>query len=199
MLDNSLDVSHYLSQQQDPFPAMKALLSYPLCNWVNEFFLITREYERGLYFVNYAYSIIYANGHRISPATYEKWDKQLIIRKLVMLDYSNKWSEYITFFNEVLTSRTYSTTFSITSKDKIHEMYIFSEDEFYIKAHFLCFLEERYNITLRKLEREKAGKKTGHLRRHHKFMLSEEEAAIRYEAIIKKLNYLLTSTQTPPC
>lgn len=191
MLENDYSISHYLSHHKDPFPVMKALLSYPLWNWTSQYFLYTREYEKGLDFIEHAYSIIYANGHRVSPSEYEKWDSKLIIKKLVLLDYMNSWDEYIEYFDEVFDTKKYSITYSNTVKENIQDKYIISEDEQYLYVHFLWSMNERYTIFCRKSNRQKAGKKTDHLRRHHKYMLPEDEVKRRFEAIINKLHYVV--------
>lgn len=162
MIDKELDLSHYLIQYKDPFPVMKALLSYPLCNWVNEYFNYTRDYESGLNYVRYCRDIIEVNKEQISPSEGEKWDMYLITLKLNMLDRLNLWQEYIEYFDSLIDKKTY-----------------------------LYYLSARYEIIKRKLNRKNIGKKTDHLKRHQSYMLTEEEMKLRYEAIINKLNFLI--------
>lgn len=162
MLDKDLDLSNYLTQYKDPFPAMKVLLSYPLCNWVNEYFNYTRDFESGLYYISYCRSIIEANREQISPSEYAKWDRYLITLKLNMLDHLNLWEEYIEYYDSLIDSKPY-----------------------------ISYLAVRYEIIKRKLNRKSMGKNTEHLKRHQAYMLNEEEMKARYDAIINKLNFLI--------
>lgn len=164
MLDESLNMSSLLSRYKDPFPVMKVLLSYPLCNWVSEYFICTRDFEGGLYFVNYCRNIVSANLKRITLYELQKWDKYLIILKLNMLDHLNLWQEYLDYFDIVFSSKLYS----------LHSLY-----------------SKRYDIIKRKLIREKTGANVEYLKRHQACRLTEYEIRMRYEAIINRLNYLM--------
>lgn len=170
MLDNSLNISHYLSRHKDPFPVIRVLLSYPLCNWVNEYFLSTRDFEGGIFFVSYCRSIISANMKRITPCELQKWDKYLIVLKLNMLDHLNLWQEYIDYFDTEFDSKLYN----------LRGLY-----------------KERYDIIKRKLIREKAGANTEYLKRHQACRLTEDEIRMRYEAIINRLNALIKDYSKP--
>jgi L-rhamnose mutarotase len=170
MQDNKLDISHYLSRHKDPFPVMKVLLSYPLCNWINEYFLYTRDFEGGLYFVNYCRSIISANMKSIAPCELQKWDKYLIVLKLNMLDLLNLWQEYIDYFDTVFDSKL---------------------------CNLRGLYKERYDIIKRKLIRKNTGANVEHLKRHQACRLTEYEIKMRYEAIINRLNSLIKDYSKP--
>lgn len=181
----------YLIKLKDPLPNLRVLLSYPLCNWVNEFFLTTRNYYSGLKFTDYANEIICNNTDRITPGEYERMDKKLTTYKLVMLDFLNDWDEYINLFDNTLANKKYYVLYPKHAQKHIKDKYILLDDGYFISAHFLCFMDKRYSIINRKLSRQKVGKSTEHLRRHHQYMLSDEEIEKRYKAIINKLEILI--------
>ena len=151
-----------LVQFKDPLPGLRLLLSYPLCNWVVEFFLRSREYEKGLEFISYAYAVMGVNIDNIPEQEYTRWEKQLTRMTLTLLDYMNSWEAYIDYYDQSLASKPY------------------------IQAS-----KQRYEIIRRKLARQAAGKSVEHLKRHGRAMLTEEELNNRYAEIINKLEWLM--------
>ncbi|TCX51983.1 MULTISPECIES: hypothetical protein [unclassified Dehalobacter] len=182
-----------ISQFKDPFLGLRLLLSYPLCNWVAEFFLRSREYEKGLEFIGFAQSVIEHNSGLIPELESEIYDRKLITMNLVLLDYLNRWNSYIEYFDQALASKPYTIQYKKENQPAVKEKYIVAEDSRFVQVHFLYPLNERYNITCRKLARQNAGKSVEYLKRHSRAMLPEVEVNRRYTEIIDKLNWLLNN------
>lgn len=190
-LENSnLNLYQYIKKYDNPFNVIKAILSYPINNWVNEYFLYTRDFEGGIFFVEYCYSVINYNYNHTPANKYEKWDIYLIMLKLNMLDHLNHWEKYIEYFDLVLTTRPYRVRIYAQNSKYINMRYIISEHGDFLYVHFLWVADRRYEIIKRKISRERAGKRIEHLKRQQACLLSEDEIKIRYETIINRLNYL---------
>ncbi len=185
------NLTGYIAQQNDPLPGLRLLLSYPLSNWTAEYFLRSREYDRGLEFVDFARAVLARNAGRIPALESEVYDRKLITMNLVLLDYLNRWNSYIEYFDQALTSKPYFIQYKKELQPAVNEKYIIAADIRFVRVHFLYPLDQRYSITCRKIVRRDAGKSVEHLKRHSRSMLPWEEVDRRYAQIIGKLDWLL--------
>ncbi|MDK2801584.1 MAG: hypothetical protein PWQ70_3203 [Clostridiales bacterium] len=185
----------YLKKYIDPLIALKELLSYPLCNFVHEFFTYTRNYESGLDFADYCYSILEINKDKLTDKEFEQFDKLLITLRLSMLDYLNRWGEYISYYENILSTKNYLLTYDKSRNDPDFNKYVVYEDERYKYVHFLYAVSHRYEIIKRKFNKWLNGKNVEHLKRHQQDRLSDTELQERIESIFARLDMYLRRSQ----
>lgn len=134
--------------------AMAILLSYPMANFTSQYFIRTRDYDKGLQFVNKCQYIISTNKTSISCENLEKWELYLLTLKLALLDYSNDWEAYVELYNKEPTLSSHPA------------------------------IAKRHGIICRKLARKRAGKPIEHLKRHQKERLTLSEQERRYAEML---------------
>lgn len=185
----------YLKRYKDTYISVKALLSYPLCNFVNEFFTYTRNYESGLDFTDYCYRILEMNRDKLNDKEFECLDKILIRLRLSMLDYLNRWGEYISYYENILSTKNYLLTYDKGRNDPDFNRYVVYEDKDYKYVHFLYVGSYRYEIIKRKFSKWLNGKNVEHLKRHQQDRLSDTELQERIESIFTRLDMYLRRSQ----
>lgn len=164
----------YSVSNSNALKAVKALLSYPLNNWVSQYFVRTRSYRSELDFISKCYHILECNKDSITRNEYEAFDRYLIGLKLSALDKLNRWNDYIAFYDYILKNKAYVTKYSKFKDDQNINAFVLYEDLDYKYVHFLYGFR-RYDIIKRKLKRKTSGKSTNHLKKHQQDKLAEEE------------------------
>ncbi len=188
-------LQEYLKKYRDPFTSIKAILSYPLWNYVPQFFTYTRNYESGLDFVDYCYSILENSKDKLTDKEFEQFDKLLITLRLSMLDYLNRWGEYISYYENILSTKNYLLTYDKNRNNPDFNKYDVYEDERYKYVHFLYAVSHRYEIIKRKFNKWLNGKNVEHLKRHQQNKLSDTELQERIELIFTRLDMYLRRSQ----
>ena len=180
-------IQNYLKKYQDPFTTVKMILSYPLWDYVSEFFTYIRNYEDGLDFVDYCYNVLEINRDKLTDKEFEHFDRTLIGLKLSMLDYLNRWGEYISYYENLLSENNYLLTYAKSRNDAEFNKYVVYEDNSYKYVHFLYVGSYRYKIIKRKFTKWLQGKNVEHLKRHQQDRLSENEIQERLDSIFIRL------------
>lgn len=181
-LDNYCQIMNV--NPDDSLEHLRKLLSPYLYNWTFKYFIRTRNYELGLHFIGICYMIISLNATAISKEEYARFDRDLILGKLRMLDRLNRWQEYIATFNYVRENKEYAFIYSAKSlgidikapnalPDK--DSYILKIANEYVAVHFLYTISDEYEKVKRKYERLCSGKSVDHLKRHSQESLTDYE------------------------
>lgn len=188
-------VVEHLKKYKDPFVSVKAILCSSLWNYVGEFFICTRNYESGLDFIDYCYDILDLNREKLTDKEFEHFDRTLIGFKLAMLDYLNRWSEYISYYEELLKTKDYVSTYVKSRNDSEFNKFVMYEDNNYKYVHFLYLGNHRYEIIKRKFAKWLDGKNVEHLKRHQQDRLSDEELEERFNVLCYRLEIFLRREQ----
>ncbi|MDR1668339.1 MAG: hypothetical protein LBR76_00085 [Oscillospiraceae bacterium] len=187
---NTLTPFDQLDTPLDRLNTLRALLSYPLINWVSQFFSRTRDGQTELYFVQYCRAIIEENEGELGEEELEFFDKVLIGYQLGAYDRLNWWQEYVDFFNLARRSKRYTKAFAKRADHPGMDEYLLWEDGNYKHVHFLFFVRHRYEVIQRKLERLISGKSTKHLERHQIEDLTEEQVKSRHEEMARLFEFI---------
>lgn len=164
----------YSVSNSNALKTVKVLLSYPLNNWVSQYFVRTRSYHSELEFITKSYHILECNRDSITSKEYEAFDRYLIGLKLSALDNLNRWNDYIAFYDYVRNNKAYVTKYSKFKDYPDINAFVLYEDLNYKYVHFLYGFR-RYDIIKRKLKRHTSGKTTNHLKKHQQDKLAEVE------------------------
>lgn len=187
---NQMDNLSQIIGYTDKLSMLRALLSYPIINWVSQFFSRTRSAETKLYFVEYCRDIIKQNRDKISEDEYAEYDQALIHYELSAYDRLNLWDEYIILFEKTLEEKSYTMKYSASRDDPVFNSYVLRQDRNCKYVHFLYTSDRRYNIIRRKQKRMEDGKTVEHLKRHQQDRLSEEELSARYAEMARLFEYI---------
>ncbi len=96
----------------DRLNTLRALMTYPMINWVSQFFSRTRDGGTQLYFVRYCREIIEEYDAEISAEEREAFDRELIHYELSAYDRLNWWQEYVNFFEETRNQKPYTIAYA---------------------------------------------------------------------------------------
>lgn len=149
---------------------------------LKEVFLKTRSYSLGLEFFDICYQEINQNRGKIEEWLFDRYREYLITLRLHMLDGLNMWQEYIDFSDWVIEIIKLPYRFNIISEPD--EKYKYT-DEYGEHIHFLYREKTKYDITLRKLQKQAAGKNVEHLKKHQADELSDEDIQNRYLTVLQ--------------
>lgn len=190
-------MNNYISlldeNSKNPITLIKAIYTTQLSNYINQYFISTRDYENGLDFTGWALNIIKEYSDQFTVEEFEKVHIELIYNKLNFLDYLNRWAEYLEYYNYILNSTKYSLTYSRTRSDDEFNKFVLNEDVKYKYVHFLFLVNHRHSIIIRKFDKWIKGNKVEHLKRHQQDKLSEKEINDRAIDIITSLKKFIES------
>lgn len=194
-MNNFIEKFQFLDPYSDKLQLINKLLSYPMINFVSQFFTRTRNYWLFLDFTENCKKIInyYNDQNKISQERYEELDRILIGYELASYDYLNLWNLYIQMYNELKNKRyidKYSIKNQYLAEDEDFVKSILYKDECYYYVHFLYSYKERYEIIYRKQQKLDAGKNIEHLKRHQQEQLSENELTERYNEMVSFLQHI---------
>lgn len=175
------------SIKQKPLDVVRILLSYPYCDFVNQVFKRTREYEAGLYFADFCYAVIGENVGIISEKEFFAWDKMLINLKLNMFDYLNYWNDYVSLYDYVLQSKEYTYTVGqpLEPEKTFGEHLKGYDNNGNCLVDFSYVFQKRYELIKYKQQKLLNGELIGNMLRHQKEMLSYEERVNRYNVLLQ--------------
>lgn len=174
----------------DNLNMLRVLLSYPMINWVGQFFSRTRDGDTELFFVDNCREIIRQNMDRVSADEYARFDKELINYELSAYDRLNLWQDYIRLFEEVRKEKSYTIKYGASRNDSVFNSYVLHQDSDCKYVHFLYLSDHRYKIICRKQARKEAGKGVEHLKMHQKDALTDAELEARYNELARLFEYL---------
>lgn len=157
-----LDQFTQITGYSDKLAMLRSLLTYPMINWVSQFFSRTRSGDAELYFVDYCRGVILQNMDKISGDEFLKYDRVLIYYELSAYDRLNLWHDYIRLYEDTLSKG----------------------------IHSLDALKPRYEIICRKQKRADEEKTVEHLRRHQQKALTEDELNTRYAELGRLFEYI---------
>lgn len=182
MRNNNLADNNYVTiKDTDRLEMLHVLLSYPLINYLHQFFNSTRSWDVELNFVQYCRKIISKNIGKLTEKEIEDFDKSLIYCEFNALDRLNFWDEYIFLFNHYLKEKQYSVCYCRFRSDPVFDSYILYQDDTNKYVHFLYLTHRRYETICRKQKRLLDGKSTEYLKRHQKLQLNDNDLKERYE------------------
>ena len=163
---------------------IKKVLSAPLSGWIKKYFIRTRNYELGIYFVGTCRMLIGICSSSFSHSEYIDFDVTLTYMYLDMLDYANQWYKYVQEFDFCRKNKQYALAYQKGRKKGIgYESneadnffsYVMEETPYAYKVHFLYVCSHRYSIIKRKIARYESGSPVGNLMRHSQDLLSDDE------------------------
>ncbi|MCD7947291.1 MAG: hypothetical protein LUG13_03200 [Oscillospiraceae bacterium] len=169
--DHALSIREFESalRAKNELTAVRLLLSYPLVNWVSQYFSRTRAADRQLDFINLCRSIIDRHREKLADAEYEHFDRYLLLSKLAAFDRLNLFYEYIKLFEYIREHYTYSIRYSQTKKGAVFDSYIIVPEDIATQlvpegaktfaptyTHFLYPAHRRYEVIKRKYDRMKS-------------------------------------------
>ena len=166
---------------EDKFPVIINVLD-KYTNLLESVFVSTRNYNLGLRFYDLCQHIIEDNLDKITFEKFQAYEKFLISLKLDMLDCLDDWNKYGEFFNWALECVKIPVIYE--KIEKRHEKYVYY-DSSGPHIHFLYLHSYRYEIILKKLERQQCGKSTKNMRHRQQDELSPEDIEERIERCIK--------------
>ncbi len=179
----------------DKFQVVDKLLSYPMINFINQFFSRTRNYWLCLNFVDICREIIehYKSIGYVSSKRYEELDRIQIGYELNSYDHLNLWDLYIQMYEE-LKNKKYINKYPVTNQylsenQDFLKNVLYKDDQFFY-VHFLYTYKKRYEIICRKQQKLDAGKNVKHLMRHQQEQLSEQELNDRYNEMVSFLKFM---------
>ncbi|MBS9391960.1 MAG: hypothetical protein HEQ29_01900 [Dolichospermum sp. LBC05a] len=158
--------------------------------YVRAIVISTRSYDDGLIVVEKLEKLneIYKKDNYLSETEYRKFQTDIILFKLELLDKKDDWDEFIHFFEQTLQNRnvhtlTYHPAVFAYVDPKSH--YVVRFDTQYIYMHPLYLSDHRYQLIKKKIDRRSKNKKINNLQHKLKSDLSEEEIQSRFSTIMK--------------
>jgi len=195
-IDTSLAIFGAINIKKDRLKAVRAILSYPLINWVSQYFSRTRDADGELMFVSFCNEVLNAEKGKLMNREWEQCDRALIHYELSAYDRLNEFDKYIELFNACRRDKPYTITYSKNRNDEIINKYVLYEDQVYKYVHFLYGVDFRYQIILRKYEKQRKGKLPDTMLRRQMEDLTPEEYDLRIEQLQKLLDYIISRYQS---
>lgn len=166
----------------------RSLFRYPTWNGIIKAITSTRAYqdglEAGLALLEYTEN----NRDRLSEDEFEDNLRKLCLFVLTMLDKMDQWEEYLETWESIRTNTDFALTYSSGSR-KHHgeriEPFVLDETSNTLYVHFLWTTLHRKEVIERKLERKRAGHKTGNLLHATQDELSPEEIQDRFDWVCR--------------
>jgi len=179
-------VEHHLQNQdlyfgRSRYEAVMTVFEKGLFSLFESIFIKTRSFDMGMEFFNICWEELHDHKSEMGGIFFRRYISYLIELRLKMLDYQNRWQDYINYTHEVIENYPFPQELNENP---------FARDLFYIetptgrKQHFLSWNQDRYDKTTRKIQRQEAGKSVEHLKRHQQAELSAEEIERRYKTIV---------------
>lgn len=159
---------------KDFVPMMRTVFKAKLFHPIAEVYRYTRTYEQGLSVAGYLIEALNECIHQVTVAEWNEWMMCFLSLQLNMLDYLNRWEDYIVCFDHVKQAMA-------DGQLDVYYSYLFSST--------------RYEIIQRKLDKKKHGYKLGGLLRHQQDRLTKEEIDYRFDRALQLLKcaYLFQS------
>lgn len=158
-------ISQYI-RSEDFVPMMRAVFQKKLFYPIAEVYRYTRTYEQGLSVAEYLIETLNKCIHQVSTDEWNEWMMSFLCLQLNMLDYLNRWEDYIACFDQVKQAMA-------DGQLDVYYSYLLSSN--------------RYKIIQRKLDKKKCGYKLGNLLRHQQNQLSKEEVDYRFDRALQLL------------
>lgn len=187
---NNFQIAHQLPATREPaLDALRLLFSYPYCNLVSEMFFRTRDYDEGLLLVDRCRDLLEIYMLDIPMEEYHRIESQVSFLELSLLDFQNRWQEYLDLFETIFIEKrscAYIMRYQpgrsgeLTDSERFGRYFLGYDSDGAVLVHSSFLSEDRRRVIERKLTRQKAGKRTEHLRRHQKEKLSDAEIEKRY-------------------
>lgn len=153
-------------RSEDFVSMMRTIFQRKLFHPIAEVYRYTRTYEQGLSVAEYLIETQNKCIHQVTTDEWSRWMVNFLFLQLNMLDYLNRWEDYIVCFDQVkqaMANGQLDTSYS----------YLLSPN--------------RYKIIQRKLDKKKCGYKLGNLLRHQQNQLSKEEIDYRFDRALQLL------------
>jgi hypothetical protein len=165
MIDKYTQIEIYaeIVGYKDKLEMLRAVLSYPIINWVTQFFSRTRCADVQLGFIECCREIIESRRDELSDEEYEDFDGKLVSYELHAYDRLNLFADYVHVFRETQSEKPYAVKF---------------------------LSERRYDIIHRKWEKYESGMNIEHLKKHHQDRLTDEELASRFEEMKRLFEFI---------
>lgn len=176
---------------KDPFAAVRAMMSYPIWNWVQEYFMRLRDYERAMEFVCYCTDEIDKNAEKCTADDLRNWFEKISGFTLALYDHLNLWEFYIEYFDELLEDKSNPVCYRFPNEAHIKPQYIIRFEPKFMYVHRLATLDFTYNQVKHKLEQANAGHGIERLKRKQQDKLTDEEIAKRHQQMVERLFYVL--------
>jgi len=171
------------------YEKLQLFCRYPVWNMLQEFIRSTRSYREGLALSVGLITTAEQNSNCMSPTERELYHDRLWLFHLNMLDKLDMWPEYLNCFDKLRDDVSHCHKWKRTSGILIHPHilhYMCGEASDHVSVHFLIGVHERKEIIVRKLQRSKSGKSTGHLQHHKRDALSSAELRERVDFLVRK-------------
>lgn len=157
---------------KDFVPMMRTVFKAKLFHPISEVYRYTRTYEQGLSVAGCLMETLNECIHQVTTDEWNKWMMCFLRLQLNMLDYLNRWEDYIACFDQVRQAMA----------------------DGQLDAHYsFLFSLSRYEIIQRKLNKKKRGHKLGGLLRHQQNRLSKEEIDDRFDRALQLLKHAYLS------
>lgn len=142
------------------------LLKWPNNCVVDAWIKATREYGVGLAIYEQLFQATWRFEPTLSKEEFERGLSILPLKILDMLDYADRWEDYIEWFNFL---RAHTTGFIREHRDHLNkttplERYLIRWEGDYAILNRMCVHHWRYAVVSRKLYRKRAGRPTGNVR-----------------------------------
>jgi len=182
-LDDSLKLFTDLSVGKDYLGAVRAILSYPLINFVGQYFGRTRDGEAQLHFVSLCRDVINSNIEKLTASEAEEYQKIFLYNELAAYDRLNEFHNYIALFDYVRVNLSYTQCYAKSRNDEAFNKYVLYEDERYKYVHFLYTCDSRYQVIKRKHKKQMDGSLPRTMLRHQQEELEPSELECRFEEL----------------
>lgn len=156
----------------------------------------TRCYTEGIRFVDRLSTLNdkFYSTQRFTKEEYEKYDHKLSEFKLVLLDRSDLWFDYIQYFEQYRMEKSYVLKYSrgdplLPRGDPVIVDYVIKEDYKFKYVHFLYTHHHRYELIKTKMKKLRQGKRVGNLYHKQKSELADEEIERRFRDIIYRAEH----------
>ena len=170
----------------------RAIMSYPVWNFVHRAIVDTRSYEDGLSSGTIFIHLTEGFRARLDQKEYESNMIKLHSLILNMLDRLDRWEEYLEIYEYMRKHCLFCLTYSKDSKQihgEVFEQFIISEGTRTSNVHFLWGVHHRRDLIEKKLHKKRAGQKLGNQFHARQSELSAEEIDKRLAWIMKTAEY----------
>jgi hypothetical protein len=158
---------------------------------VQELIMATRDYDNALITVEALMQYLENKRDTFKKEQYERYDKKLITFRLNLLEVTDRWEEYVDYYNQILNDRpNYYVEYCLERNDPIFNKFIRWTDKWH-HVHFLYLYHYRYDTICRKLAKVQQRKRLGNLYHAKQSDLTDEELHQRYDRAMQLIKQML--------
>lgn len=182
LLANINRINEYDKSVVDDFKSL--FLSHANFMTLREMIISTRNYEVCLLMCDTFDRILSANQGAFTEEEALNIEKNIIKLRLLCLDKTDRWNQYVEYFDEVFSNKKYYYNAPNEDDADWYDKYFIEANGDTYKIHFL-YGDDRYDVIQRKIAKSMKSKNLGNLKHRPQSELTDEQIEQRYNQVIE--------------